>query len=68
MNLKNKFQKTFACVHPKKKSKRGYRHSGEIVIEQITVSREYSFLEYIQVSVVPLLLIHFCFVTVHVIR
>ena len=61
MKPQNKFQKTFACVHPKKKSKRGYRHSGEIVIEQITVSREYSFLEYIQVSVVAFYLFFFVF-------
>jgi len=40
--------KTFSLVHPKKKNKRGYRHSGEIVVETLTVAREYSFLEYIQ--------------------
>ena len=40
------FQKTFLCVHPKKKEKRGYRHSGEIIVEKIAVEREYTFLEY----------------------
>ena len=42
-------QKQFALVHPKKKEKRGYRHSGEIVVDKILIEREYTFLEYIQV-------------------
>ena len=50
-NQYNFSQKTFALVHPKKKEKRGYRHSGEIIVEQIAIEREYSFLEYIQVSI-----------------
>ncbi|XP_063694395.1 copine-3-like isoform X2 [Bolinopsis microptera] len=40
--------KQFALVHPKKKEKRGYRHSGEIVVDKILIEREYTFLEYIQ--------------------
>ena len=42
-------QKSWALVHPKKKSKRGYKHSGEIIMDAVEVKREYSFLEYIQV-------------------
>ncbi|KAL5260858.1 hypothetical protein ACHWQZ_G006780 [Mnemiopsis leidyi] len=40
--------KTFEVENPKKKGKRAYRNSGEIVVEQISIEREYTFLEYIQ--------------------
>ena len=42
--------KQWTLAHPKKKGKSGYKGSGQVVVESIVIKREYSFLEYIQVS------------------
>lgn len=40
--------KTWTLAHPKKKGKSGYKGSGQVIVENIAINREYSFLEYIQ--------------------
>ena len=41
-------RKKFPCINEKKTSKKGYKNSGEMLVQSIAVTQETSFLDYIQ--------------------